>query len=87
MFYMELALGQFHKSGCISIWKKICPMFKGIGYSICFVCTFISCFYNSVIAQALYFMIASISVSANLSEGDVIRSRVSVGRALATLQQ
>lgn len=29
MFYMELALGQFHRSGCLSIWKKICPMFKG----------------------------------------------------------
>ncbi|VDO78448.1 unnamed protein product [Onchocerca flexuosa] len=28
MFYMELVLGQFHRSGCISIWKKICPMFK-----------------------------------------------------------
>lgn len=30
IFYMELALGQYHKCGCISIWKKICPMFKGI---------------------------------------------------------
>jgi hypothetical protein len=33
MFYMELALGQFHKSGCISIWRQICPMFKGILYT------------------------------------------------------
>ncbi|KIH59513.1 hypothetical protein ANCDUO_10249 [Ancylostoma duodenale] len=22
MFYMELALGQFHRSGCVSIWRK-----------------------------------------------------------------
>lgn len=29
LFYMELALGQFHHSGCISIWKHICPLFKG----------------------------------------------------------
>ncbi|VDN22030.1 unnamed protein product [Cylicostephanus goldi] len=29
MFYMELALGQFHRSGCVSIWRKVCPMFKG----------------------------------------------------------
>lgn len=29
MFYMELAMGQYHRSGCLSIWKKICPMFKG----------------------------------------------------------
>lgn len=29
LFYMELALGQYHRSGCISVWKKICPIFKG----------------------------------------------------------
>lgn len=29
LFYMELALGQFHRSGCISVWKKICPALKG----------------------------------------------------------
>lgn len=30
LFYMELALGQFHRTGAISIWKHICPIFKGI---------------------------------------------------------
>ncbi|CAD5208801.1 unnamed protein product [Bursaphelenchus xylophilus] len=59
MFYMELVMGQFHKSGCLSIWKRICPMFKGIGYGICFVCTFIACFYNAIIAHALYFLFHS----------------------------
>uniref|UniRef100_A0A1A9WDW6 Transporter n=1 Tax=Glossina brevipalpis TaxID=37001 RepID=A0A1A9WDW6_9MUSC len=28
LFYMELALGQFHRCGCISIWKRICPALK-----------------------------------------------------------
>ncbi|KAL7078128.1 hypothetical protein ACQ4LE_002793 [Meloidogyne hapla] len=60
MFYMELVLGQFHRSGCLSIWKKICPMFKGIGYGICFICTFIACFYNAIIAHAVYFFISSV---------------------------
>ncbi|CAD5206135.1 unnamed protein product [Bursaphelenchus okinawaensis] len=59
MFYMELVMGQFHRSGCLSIWKKICPMFKGIGYGICFVCTFIACFYNAIIAHAVYFLFNS----------------------------
>ncbi|KAI6208107.1 Sodium-dependent serotonin transporter [Aphelenchoides besseyi] len=61
MFYMELILGQFHRSGCLSIWKRICPMFKGIGYGICFVCTFIACFYNAIIAHAVYFFIQSLA--------------------------
>lgn len=29
LFYMELALGQFHRSGCLTIWKRICPALKG----------------------------------------------------------
>lgn len=29
LFYMELALGQFHRCGCLTVWKKICPALKG----------------------------------------------------------
>jgi SNF family Na+-dependent transporter len=29
LFYMELALGQFHRSGCLTLWKRICPALKG----------------------------------------------------------
>uniref|UniRef100_A0A158QRA9 Transporter n=1 Tax=Haemonchus placei TaxID=6290 RepID=A0A158QRA9_HAEPC len=62
MFYMELALGQFHRSGCVSIWRKVCPLFKGIGYGICFICTFIACFYNAIISHAVYFVASSIAL-------------------------
>lgn len=34
LFYMELALGQYHRTGCISIWSKICPIFKGNNVSL-----------------------------------------------------
>lgn len=30
LFYMELALGQYHRCGCLTIWKKICPALKGM---------------------------------------------------------
>lgn len=30
LFYMELALGQYHRKGAITTWGKICPLFKGI---------------------------------------------------------
>lgn len=36
LFYMELALGQFHRCGCLTIWKKICPALKGILFSLLF---------------------------------------------------
>ncbi|ESO97939.1 hypothetical protein LOTGIDRAFT_104270 [Lottia gigantea] len=59
LFYMELALGQYHRSGPISIWLHICPIFCGIGYGICFIATFIGSYYNTVIAWAVYYLIAS----------------------------
>ncbi|KAK6192111.1 hypothetical protein SNE40_003649 [Patella caerulea] len=60
LFYMELALGQFHRSGIISIWLQICPIFCGIGYGICIVNTFVGSYYNTVIAYAFYYLVASL---------------------------
>ncbi|XP_063061861.1 solute carrier family 6 member 4a isoform X2 [Engraulis encrasicolus] len=59
LFYMELALGQFHRSGCISIWRHICPIFKGIGFAICIVALYIAFYYNTVMAWALYYLLSS----------------------------
>ncbi|NP_001166489.1 sodium-dependent serotonin transporter isoform X2 [Cavia porcellus] len=59
LFYMELALGQYHRNGCISIWRKICPIFKGIGYTICIIAFYIASYYNTIIAWALYYLISS----------------------------
>jgi len=60
LFYMELCLGQFHRCGCLSLWKKICPMLKGIGYAICVIDVYVGMFYNTVIGWAVYYFIASI---------------------------
>ncbi|KAK3084720.1 hypothetical protein FSP39_017995 [Pinctada imbricata] len=59
LFYMELALGQFQRCGVINVWDRICPMFRGVGYGICFVATFVGMYYNTIIAIALYYMISS----------------------------
>ncbi|XP_036994737.2 sodium-dependent serotonin transporter-like [Artibeus jamaicensis] len=61
LFYMELALGQYHRNGCISIWRKICPIFKGIGYTICIIAFYTSFYYNTVMAWALYYLISSLT--------------------------
>ncbi|XP_060600072.1 sodium-dependent serotonin transporter-like, partial [Ruditapes philippinarum] len=59
LFYMELALGQFHRSGAILIWKQLCPVFTGVGFAICLVATYVGMYYNTIIAWALYYLIAS----------------------------
>ncbi|XP_075424852.1 sodium-dependent serotonin transporter-like [Ascaphus truei] len=61
LFYMELALGQFHRTGAISIWKRICPIFKGIGFAICIIGLYVSFYYNTIIAWALYYLYSSFS--------------------------
>ncbi|EFA12713.1 sodium-dependent serotonin transporter [Tribolium castaneum] len=59
LFYMELALGQFHRSGCLTIWKRICPALKGIGYAICLIDIYMGMYYNTIIGWAVYYLIAS----------------------------
>ncbi|KAK2165132.1 hypothetical protein LSH36_54g02004, partial [Paralvinella palmiformis] len=61
LFYMELALGQYQKVGCITIWSRICPMFKGIGYGICLIAMYVGVYYNTIIAWAVYYLVASFS--------------------------
>ncbi|KAM9526417.1 sodium-dependent serotonin transporter-like [Guaruba guarouba] len=63
LFYMELALGQFHRTGAIPIWKRICPIFKGIGFAICIIGLYVSFYYNTIIAWALYYLCSSFSGS------------------------
>ena len=29
LFYLELALGQYNQTGAITVWDKVCPIFKG----------------------------------------------------------
>ncbi|XP_072909511.1 sodium-dependent serotonin transporter-like [Hemitrygon akajei] len=59
LFYMELALGQYHRNGAISVWAKICPIFKGIGYAICIIDLYVAFYYNTVMAWALYYLYSS----------------------------
>ncbi|XP_055372374.1 sodium-dependent serotonin transporter [Condylostylus longicornis] len=63
LFYMELALGQFHRCGCLSIWKRICPALKGIGYAICLIDVYMGMYYNTIIGWAVYYLFASFGSS------------------------
>lgn len=58
LFYMELALGQYHRQGPISIWK-ICPLFQGVGFCAVLVSWYVSFYYNVIIGWSIYFMVSS----------------------------
>ncbi|KAI9561180.1 hypothetical protein GHT06_012136 [Daphnia sinensis] len=59
LFYMELALGQFHRSGCLTLWRRICPALKGVGYAICIIDFYMGMYYNTIIGWAVYYFVAS----------------------------
>ncbi|OON20909.1 putative sodium-dependent noradrenaline transporter, partial [Opisthorchis viverrini] len=59
LFYMELALGQYIRKGAITSWGRICPLFKGVGYSVVLVAFYTDWFYNMIIAWSLYYFGAS----------------------------
>uniref|UniRef100_A0A094ZUK1 Sodium-dependent dopamine transporter n=1 Tax=Schistosoma haematobium TaxID=6185 RepID=A0A094ZUK1_SCHHA len=59
LFYMELALGQFIRKGAITSWGRVCPLLKGVGYSVVLVAFYTDWFYNMIIAWSLYYFGAS----------------------------
>lgn len=61
LFFMELALGQYHRKGAITCWGKIVPAFKGIGYAVVLIAFYVDFYYNVIIAWALHYFVNSFS--------------------------
>lgn len=61
LFYMELCLGQYHQCGHMRVWKKVCPLFYGVGYAICFILVLVGFYYNTIISWALFYLFSSLS--------------------------
>ncbi|OWK60470.1 Sodium- and chloride-dependent neutral and basic amino acid transporter B(0+) [Lonchura striata] len=58
LFFMECSLGQFASQGPVSIWR-ILPLFQGVGITMVIISTFVTIYYNVIIAYALYYLFAS----------------------------
>ncbi|XP_042551102.1 sodium-dependent dopamine transporter [Dipodomys spectabilis] len=61
LFYMELALGQFNREGAAGVWK-ICPVLKGVGFTVILISFYVGFFYNVIIAWALHYFFSSFTV-------------------------
>ncbi|KAI1894087.1 hypothetical protein AGOR_G00112220 [Albula goreensis] len=58
LFYMELALGQYNREGAAGVWK-ICPIFKGVGFTVILISLYVGFYYNVIIAWALFYLFSS----------------------------
>ncbi|RVE74797.1 hypothetical protein OJAV_G00025580 [Oryzias javanicus] len=60
LFYMELALGQYNREGAATVWK-ICPVFKGVGYTVIVIALYVGFYYNVIIAWSLHYLYSSMT--------------------------
>ncbi|CAL9685412.1 unnamed protein product [Knipowitschia caucasica] len=61
LFFLETALGQYTNQGGITCWKKICPIFQGVGYASHLIISFSATSYVIIMAWAFFYLFASFS--------------------------
>uniref|UniRef100_A0A672PR16 Transporter n=1 Tax=Sinocyclocheilus grahami TaxID=75366 RepID=A0A672PR16_SINGR len=61
LFLMETALGQYTSQGSVTCWRKICPLFEGLGYGSQVVIFYSSAYYIIILAWAFFYLFSSFS--------------------------
>ncbi|XP_076860841.1 sodium- and chloride-dependent GABA transporter 2-like isoform X2 [Brachyhypopomus gauderio] len=56
IFFLETALGQYTSQGGVTAWRKICPMFEGIGVASQVIVIYLNIYYIVVLAWALFYL-------------------------------
>ncbi|TMS05097.1 Sodium- and chloride-dependent GABA transporter 2 [Larimichthys crocea] len=56
VFFLETSLGQYTSEGGITCWRKICPLFEGVGYATQVIVALLNIYYIIVLAWALYYL-------------------------------
>ncbi|XP_068449696.1 solute carrier family 6 member 22, tandem duplicate 1 isoform X2 [Clinocottus analis] len=59
LFLLETSLGQYTKEGSITCWRKICPLFEGMGYGSLVVVLYSSIYYIIILAWAFLYLFSS----------------------------
>uniref|UniRef100_A0A1A8SMT0 Transporter n=1 Tax=Nothobranchius rachovii TaxID=451742 RepID=A0A1A8SMT0_9TELE len=61
VFFLETALGQFTSQGGITCWRKISPLFEGLGYGTQVIVTLLNFYYIVVLAWGIFYLYFSFS--------------------------
>ncbi|XP_075680068.1 sodium- and chloride-dependent GABA transporter 2-like [Dermatophagoides pteronyssinus] len=60
ILFLEVAIGQYFRQGGITVWREICPLFRGIGFGTVTISFILNCYYIVVIAWALLYLYYSL---------------------------
>uniref|UniRef100_A0A673XM92 Transporter n=1 Tax=Salmo trutta TaxID=8032 RepID=A0A673XM92_SALTR len=61
LFLLETSLGQYTTQGSITCWRKICPLFEGLGYCSQVVVLYSGIYYIIILAWAFFYLFSSFS--------------------------
>ncbi|XP_056156735.1 sodium- and chloride-dependent GABA transporter 2-like [Lampris incognitus] len=61
LFILETALGQYTSQGGITCWRKVCPLFEGMGYASQIIIFYGSISYIVILAWAFLYLFSSFS--------------------------
>ncbi|XP_053574795.1 sodium- and chloride-dependent betaine transporter [Bombina bombina] len=59
VFLLETALGQYTSQGGVTAWRKICPLFEGIGYASQVIESYLNIYYIVILAWAIFYLFNS----------------------------
>ncbi|XP_055499435.1 sodium- and chloride-dependent neutral and basic amino acid transporter B(0+)-like [Leucoraja erinacea] len=58
LFFLECSFGQFASLGPVAVWKAV-PILQGVGITMVLISTFVTIYYNCIIAYSLFYLFAS----------------------------
>ncbi|XP_029318283.1 sodium- and chloride-dependent GABA transporter 2-like isoform X1 [Cottoperca gobio] len=61
VFFLETALGQYTSQGGVTCWRKISPLFEGLGYGTQVIVTLLNFYYVIVLAWGIFYLSYSFS--------------------------
>ncbi|XP_029317596.1 sodium- and chloride-dependent betaine transporter-like [Cottoperca gobio] len=56
VFFLETALGQYTSESGVTAWRKICPMFEGLGIASGVIVAYLNIYYIVVLAWAIFYL-------------------------------
>uniref|UniRef100_A0A8C3HW18 Transporter n=1 Tax=Chrysemys picta bellii TaxID=8478 RepID=A0A8C3HW18_CHRPI len=59
VFFLETALGQYTSQGGVTAWRKICPLFEGIGYASQVIESYLNIYYIVILSWAIFYLFSS----------------------------
>ncbi|XP_036939665.1 sodium- and chloride-dependent GABA transporter 2-like [Acanthopagrus latus] len=59
LFFLEVSVGQLTRQGGITCWRKICPLFEGLGYGTQLLVLYTVTYYIVILAWAFLFLFSS----------------------------